>query len=143
MSQHFLMTRQAKSLTLAQVFRMSDAEAEAMFRQMRWPDGQPVCPACGGVEPYEFRHPKGALRFECRACKKGFTLTSGTLFASHKLPLRAYLAAVAVAMNEVKSKNALALSRDLGISYKASFVLLHKVREAMGAEMKGPLPSGA
>jgi hypothetical protein len=40
-------------------------------------------------------------------------------------------------MNEVKGKNALALSRDLGISYKAAFVLLHKLREAMASEMKG------
>jgi len=42
-----------------------------------------------------------------------FTLTSGTLFASHKLPLRCYLAAIAIFCNEVKGKPALALSRDL------------------------------
>jgi len=46
--------------------------------------------------------------FRCRACMKDFTLTSGTLFASHKLPLRMYLAAIAIAMNEVKGKSALA-----------------------------------
>ena len=33
MAQHFLLSRQAKTLSLAQVFRMSDAEAEAIFRQ--------------------------------------------------------------------------------------------------------------
>ena len=31
---------------------------------------------------------------------------------------------------EVKGKSALALSRDLGVSYKMAFVLLHKLREA-------------
>lgn len=36
MSQHFLLSRQAKSLSLARVFRMSDAEAEAMFAKVRW-----------------------------------------------------------------------------------------------------------
>jgi hypothetical protein len=40
---------------------------------------------------------------------KDFTITSGTLFASHKLPLRAYLAAIAIFCNEVKGKSALAL----------------------------------
>ena len=40
-------------------------------------------------------------------------------------------------MNEVKGKNALALSRDLGMSHKACWVLLHKVREAMAEEFKG------
>jgi hypothetical protein len=47
--------------------------------------------------------------------------TSGTLFASHKLPLRGYLAAIAVFCDEVKGKSALALSRDLGLSYKSAF----------------------
>jgi hypothetical protein len=39
--------------------------------------------------------------------------------------------------SEVKGKSALAISRDLGLSYKAAFVLLHKLREAMAEEMKG------
>jgi hypothetical protein len=67
----------------------------------------------------------------------GFHITSGTLFAFHKLPLRGYLAAIAIFCNEVKGKSALAISRDLGLSYKAAFVLLHKLREAMAEEMKG------
>src|SRR4051794_30647697 len=62
---------------------------------------------------------------------------SGTLFASHKLPLRGYLAAIAIFCNEVKGKSALALSRDLGLSYKSAFVLLHKLREAMAEELRG------
>lgn len=137
--QHFLLTRKAKSLTLAQVFRLSDSEAEAMFRDIRWADtqGKAVCPHCGGLDPYECRRPNGSLRFRCRACAKDFTITSGTLFASHKLPLRTYLAAIAIFYNEVKGKSMLAMSRDLGLSYKAAFVLCHKMREAMAEELKG------
>ena len=97
--------------------------------QVRWPNGEPTCPHCGGVEPHEFRRPNGALRFECKACRKGFSITSGTLFASHKLPLRGYLAAIAVFCNAVKGKSMLAMSRDLGLSYKSAFVLCHKLRE--------------
>lgn len=139
MAQHFLLSRKAKSLTLADVFRMTDAEAEAAFKKVRWTetDGAPVCPKCGGLDAYECRRPKGALRFRCRACKCDFTITSGTLFASHKLPLRAYLAAIAIFCNEVKGKSMLAMSRDLGLSYKAAFVLCHKMREAMAEELKG------
>ena len=139
MTQHFLLSRPAKTLSLAQVFRMTDTEAEAMFRKVRWPetDGAPVCPHCGGLNAYECRRPNGLLRFRCRACREDFTITSGTLFAFHKLPLRGYLAAIAIFCNEVKGKSALAISRDLGLSYKAAFVLLHKLREAMAEEMKG------
>jgi transposase-like protein len=123
---------------------MSDADAEMMFRKIRWPEtgGAPVCPHCGGLNAYECRRATGSLRFRCRACVKDFTITSGTLFTSHKLPLRGYLAAIAVFCNEVKGKSALAMSRDLGVSYKCSFVLLHKLREAMAEEMKGRVVGG-
>jgi hypothetical protein len=51
------------------------------------------------------------------------------------MPLRAYLMAIAIFANEVKGKSMLAMSRDLGTSYKTSFVLAHKIREAMAAEV--------
>ena len=105
-------------------------------------NGEPVCPHCGGLNAYECRRPNGSLRFRCKACVKDFTITSGTLFASHKLPLRAYLAAIAVFRNEVKGKSAMAMSRDLSVSYKCSFVLLHKLREAMAKEMRGRIVGG-
>jgi transposase-like protein len=144
MAQHFLLSAAAKSLSLASIFTMKDADAETTFRRIRWADtnGEPVCPHCGGVDAYDCRRLKGAPRFRCRACVKDFTITSGTLFASHKLPLRCYLAAIAIFVNEVKGKSALALSRDLSVSYKCAFVLLHKLREAMAAELKGRMIGG-
>ena len=140
MAQHFLLSNAAKTLSLATIFTMKDAEAEMAFRRIRWADtdGEPVCPHCGGLDAYDCRRLKGAPRFRCRACVKDFTHhVSGTLFASHKLPLRGYLAAIAIFCNEVKGKSALALSRDLNVSYKCAFVLLHKLREAMAEELKG------
>ena len=71
----------------------------------------------------------GAARRAARISR----VTSGTLFAHHKLPLRTYLAAIAIFCNEVKGKSALALSRDLDVQYKTAFVLAHKLREAMAA----------
>ena len=139
MAQHFLLSRAAKTLSLATAFRMTDDQAEKTFRQVRWPetDGEPICPFCASDDAYDCRRPNGSARFRCRACAKDFTITSGTLFASHKLPLRMYLAAIAIFCNEVKGKSMLAMSRDLGLSYKAAFVLCHKLREAMALEMRG------
>ncbi len=57
-----------------------------------------------------------AVRMVCKACKRNFTVTSATLFASHKMPLKAYLAAIAIFVNEVKGKSVLALSRDISTS---------------------------
>jgi hypothetical protein len=50
-----------------------------------------------------------------KACRADFSLTSGTLFAFHKLQIRTYLAAIVIFVNEVKGKSALALSRDLDV----------------------------
>ena len=77
--------------------------AEKLFRPIRAGAIEPVCPACGGLDAYECRRRSGANRFRCSACRKDFTITSGTLFASHKLPLKGYLAAIAIFCNEVRA----------------------------------------
>ncbi|HUB14391.1 MAG TPA: transposase, partial [Acetobacteraceae bacterium] len=120
MSQHFLLSRAAKTLTIAQVMRMSNEEAETAFARIRWPEtnGEPICPECGGLTHYNVRRPNGPPRWRCKGCEKEFTVISGTIFAWHKMPVQTYLAAIALAMNEVKGRNALAMSRDLGTSYK-------------------------
>jgi transposase-like protein len=123
---------------------MTDQEAEAAFRDIRWAatDGKPVCIHCECPTVYEARRPNGASRYRCKACRKDFSVTSGTLFAFHKLPVRVYLGAIAIFCNEVKGKSALALSRDLGTQYKTAFVLSHKIREAMASELKGMTVGG-
>ncbi len=139
MAQHFLLTSAARTLSLASVMRMSDEEAEKVFIRLRWAesDGNAYCPHCGCTIVYSCRRPDGAPRWRCKACRKDFSVTSGTLFAFHKLPLRSYLLAIAIFCNEVKGKSMLALSRDLGTQYKTAFVLAHKMREAMASELRG------
>lgn len=139
MAQHFLLSKAARTLTLAKVFRMSEDDAYATFRAIRWEGGEPFCPHCGGCEVYEYR----ARRiFKCKACRRQFSMTSGTLFASRKLELRDYLAAIAIFCNGVKGVSALQLSRDLGVQYKTAFVLAHKLREAMASEQRKRRLSG-
>jgi transposase-like protein len=137
MPQQFLLSPAARTLTLASVARMSDGEVEKVFIRLRWADsgGNPYCPHYGGTTVYMARRPSGSDRWRCKPCRKDFSITSGTLFASHKMPLRSYLMAIAIFANEVKGKSMLALSRDLGTQYKTAFVLAHKLREAMASEV--------
>ena len=60
-------------------------------------------------------------------------MTSGTIFHSRKLAIRDYLAVIALFCNGVKGTSSLQMSRDMNINPKSAFVLLHKLREAMGA----------
>src|SRR5476651_1166913 len=133
MSQHFLLSAAARSLSLRTVARMTDEEAHAAFVSIRWSDnaGQPYCPKCGCVALYA-----RAARplWKCKGCTHEFSVTSGTIFASRKLAIRDILLAVAIFVNGAKGHSALQLSRDLDVQYKTAFVMAHKLREAMGAK---------
>jgi transposase-like protein len=123
---------------------MSDEEAETVFRKIRWAsnNGDPFCPKCGCTIVYDCRRANGTARWRCKACRHSFSITSGTLFHSRKMPLRAYLLAIAIFCNEVKGKSMLAMSRDLGTHYMTAFVLAHKMREAMASEVKATASVG-
>jgi transposase-like protein len=131
--QHFLLTAAARTLSLAKVMRMTDGQAFEAFKAIRWAStkGEPFCPRCGCVGVYAFATSR---RFKCRACGHKFSVTSGTIFASHKMSLRDILAAIAIFMNGAKGHSALQLSRDLDCQYKTAFVLSHKLREALATE---------
>jgi transposase-like protein len=112
---------------------MSDDEAHARFVAIRFADngGAAFCPRCECTAVYSYTARK---IWKCKACSHQFSVTSGTIFASRKLPIRDYLAAIALFVNAVKGVSALQLGRDLDVQYKTAFVMAHKLREAMTAQ---------
>ena len=139
MAQHFLLTAKARTLSLASIFRMSDDKAHATFVAIRFADngGAAFCPRCQYTAVYTY----AARRiWKCKDCQHQFSVTSGTIFASRKLAIRDYLAAIAIFVNAVKGISALQLGRDLDVQYKTAFVLAHKLREAIAKkQMEGQL----
>lgn len=114
MAQHFLLSTAARTLSLAKVARMSDEQAHDAFRMIRWSatDGAPVCQRCGCLENFAYKTRK---LYKCKGCSHQFSVTSGTIFASRKLPIRDYLLAIAIFVNGAKGHSALQLSRDLDV----------------------------
>src|SRR5579885_3675011 len=141
MAQHFLLTAAARTLSLSAVARMSDEEALEAFKLIRWSDnkGQPYCPRCGCASVCAYRTRQ---LWKCKGCQHQFSATSGTIFASRKLPIRDILLAIAIFTNGAKGHSALQLSRDLDCQYKTAFVMDHKIREAMGADVHDEEISG-
>jgi transposase-like protein len=128
--QHFLLSTKAHTLSVKQVMEMTEVEAFEVFKEIHWGAGEEVaCPVCGVVERHYFQRTRRQWR--CKACNHTFSVTSGTIFAFHKLPLKVYLAVIALYANAVKGISALQLSRDLGVQYKTAFVLAHKIRESL------------
>ena len=128
--QHFLLSAKARTLSVRQVFELTEQQAFETFKEVRWGQGAAVtCPCCGVVDRHYFIRVRRQWR--CKDCNHTFSVTSGTVFAFHKLPLKVYLAAIAIYTNAVKGISALQLGRDLGVQYKTAFVLAHKIRESL------------
>ena len=111
---------------------MSEEEAYQKYKAIRWSEnhGEPVCPACGSIAYTEI---KTRRTFKCKGCHSQFSVTSKTIFASRKLSFHTILLAIAFFVQGVKGHSALQMSRDINVQYKTAFVLLHKIREALGA----------
>lgn len=141
MTQHFLLSAKARTLSLARVMRLSDEEAYQTFKAIRWAEngGEPYCPRCGCAAVYEYRTRR---IFKCKGCNAQFSVTTATIFASRKMAIRDLLAAIAIFVNGAKGVSALQLSRDLDCQYKTAFVLAHKLREALAAEQAERTVSG-
>lgn len=136
MATNFLTLAASTTISELEVARMSEKEARETFEKLRWSDtdGKPVCNSCGCTDSYVInftRNGKAKRRYKCKACRKQYTVTSGTLFASHKLELRDYLLAIIVFSNAVKGISALQMRRALGVQHKTAFVLLGKLRAAL------------
>lgn len=133
MSQHFLLSAAARTLSLKAIYRGGERAAYRRFCELRWPEtnGSPICPQCGCVEFYDL---KSRQRFKCAACHHQFSATSGTLFASRKLAFVDLLGAICLFVNASKGLSAVQLSRNLNVQYKTAFILMHKLREVMARE---------
>jgi len=120
----------------------TDADkAREHLEAVRWPDG-PVCPHCGVVDEATAMQGKSHRPglYKCKACRKPFSVTVGTVFERSKIPLNKWLLATHLMTASKKGISAHQLHRMLGITYKSAWFMAHRIREAMrpGGET-GPL----
>lgn len=136
MAQHFLLSAAARTLSLPKIYRAGEEAAYETFCQLRWPEtgGKAVCSRCGCFETYTI---KKRRQHQCKGCGYRFSVTAGTIFASHKLSFMDILAAIFLFVNGAKGKSAVQMSRELDVQYKTAWVLCHKLRESMQDEYEG------
>lgn len=124
---------------LAKHFSDEDAARE-LLEQMRWGQDGAVCPRCGGADPYKLT-PKATSKkpgrkglYKCRACRKQFTATVGTIFEDSHIPLSKWMLAIHLIAASKKGMSAHQLHRMLGITYKSAWFMAHRLRYAMTQE---------
>ncbi len=106
-----------------------------------WPDG-PICSHCGTVDNATAIDGRPGL-YQCNEseCRKQFTVMTGTLFERSHIPLNKWLMCAFLMCASKKGMSANQISRMLGISYKSTWFMCHRIREAM-REGKFPGPLG-
>ncbi len=119
----------AKVKTLQQVIRYFSDEQTCIdtVAQMRWPAG-PACPACGHKEHYYL---KTQRRWKCKECHKQFSVKLGTIFEDSPLTLDKWLCGMWLIANCKNGISSCEVARDLGITQKSAWFMLHRIRLAM------------
>lgn len=124
-------------------FANEDAAFEYVEQRM-WPNG-PACPHCGVLGEASRSQGKTTRKglWNCRACRKPFTVRMGTVFESSHVPMRVWLQAIYLVCSSKKGISTRQLHRTLGGSMKTAWFLGHRIREMMSESSgTGPLGSG-
>jgi transposase-like protein len=95
---------------------------------MRWPTGV-HCPRCGSERIGKLVLPRRI--WNCRNCRKQFTVKVGTIFEDSPLGLEKWLPATWLIVNAKNGISSCELARSLGVTQKTGWFMLHRIRLAM------------
>jgi len=96
------------------------------FTAIRWKNGA-FCPHCGSLKVYHFSDNR---THKCGDCRKRFSIRVGTIFEDSKLPLRKWLLAIWLITSHKKGIASTQLAKDIGVTQKSAWFMLHRLREA-------------
>jgi len=96
------------------------------FTAIRWRGGA-FCPLCGSARVYHFSDKR---THKCGDCRKRFSIKVGTIFEDSKIELRKWMMAVWLITSHKKGIASTALAKDLGVTQKTAWFMLHRLRHA-------------
>lgn len=124
-------TTTPRPTTLLQAIRyFSDPDACLNFMvALRWPEGV-TCPTCGSKD---VRFLKTRRLWECKAkhSRRQFTVKIGTIFEDSPIGLDKWLTAVWMIANCKNGISSYEIGRDLGVTQKTAWFMMHRIRLAM------------
>src|SRR6266480_39925 len=107
---------------------------------MRWPRGV-HCPHCASGNVGKLVLPRRI--WNCKDCRKQFTVKVGTIFEDSPLGLDRWLPATWMIVNAKNGTSSCELARSLGVTQKTAWFMLHRIRLAMQdgsiVKMKGQI----
>jgi transposase-like protein len=110
-----------------------DQEAARVYLEGRRRPNGATCPACASAERITKR--KGGF-YRCNACRLDFTVRTGTVFERSHVPLHKWLYAMYLLVTARKGISSLQLSKQIGVTQKTAWFVLHRLREACGNDLR-------
>ena len=111
-----------------------EAKATEFMEWQRWCD-DPICPRCESDDVYQMQSRSGGrekgFRWKCRACKRQYSVRTGTVFEDSRIPLKYWCWAFWRSCSSKKGISALQIKRETGLTYKSALFLMHRIRFAM------------
>ena len=104
----------------------NEASAIEYIEGLRWADGM-ICPHCDSQRTGRM---KDSQYHQCKGCRKKFTVRTGTIFERSHIPLDKWLYAMYILETARKGVSSLQLSKEIGVTQKSTWFLLHRLREA-------------
>lgn len=106
-----------------------EAACRDFLIKQRW-NGEPICPYCSHRKSYRIEAGK---RFKCanQTCYKKYSVTVGTIFEASNIPLTTWFAAMYLITAHKKGISSVQLGKDLGITQKSAWFVLHRIRESL------------
>jgi transposase-like protein len=109
-----------------------DQESARAYLEARlWPNGA-ICPVRGLGERITAR--KDGF-YRCNQCKEDFTVRTGTIFERSHVPLHKWIYAMYLLVTARKGIASMQLAKEIGISQKSAWFVLHRLREACGRDL--------
>lgn len=122
------MSKSSGFLSFANTFPTEQSCIE-YYEQIRW-NGNVVSPFDETSKVYKCKNGK----YRCANTGKYFDVKTGTIFAHTKLPLRYWFYVMFLFLSHKRGVSSCQLARDLGVTQKTAWNMLHKIREYMDCE---------
>jgi len=121
----------------------NERAAVEFLERLRW-GVHPACPRCGDMNVYQMQDSRTGdreknHRWNCRGCRKQFTVRIGTVFEDSRIPARHWCYAYWRACTSKKGVSALEIHRQTGVSYKSALFMLHRIRYSLLDSKQYPL----
>ena len=110
----------------------TDAICKQAIAQSRWSEGDVICPYCGEHHCHLCKD----NRYLCKGCNHKFNVTVGTIFENTKISLRKWFIAMYLISSHKKGIASHQLARDINVTQKTAWFILHKVRSLYAQDTK-------